>query len=148
MELPVCEENPLDLNERDPKKGVAPAKAKLEENGLETSEENIFIAASCGDKGIAFLKGETKVNGVRKISEEPADARRCFIWRIYSKHLNVNVDGKSHTVTFDGDRATLNGKTYDVSVSEGGTAPASSAPAPVDRGLILQHLCQVRLFAS
>jgi len=135
MELPVCEENPLDLNERDPKKGVAPAKAKLEENGLETSEENIFIAASCGDKGIAFLKGETKVNGVRKISEEPADApAAASSGGSTANTFNVNVDGKSHTVTFDGDRATLNGKTYDVSVSEGGTAPASSAPAPSGQG--------------
>ncbi|MDE0820620.1 MAG: hypothetical protein OSA95_05840, partial [Opitutales bacterium] len=95
MELPICEENPLDVNERDPTKGIGPAKAKLEENNLPTSEENLFIASSCGDKGIAFLKGEMKVNGVRKISKEakassgdgPAGDTYC-----------VTVDGRSHTV--------------------------------------------------
>jgi len=134
MELPVCEENPLDLNERDPKKGLAPAKAKLEEHGLETTEENIFIAASCGDKGIAYLKGEMKVNGVRKISQEPEAAPAAATGGATVNSFNVTVDGKSHTVTFDGDRATLNGKTYDVSVAEGGTNAPSGAPAPAASG--------------
>ena len=134
MELPVCEENPLDINERDPNKGMAPAKAKLEENGLETSEENIFIAASCGDKGIAFLKGEMKVNGVRKISKEPEAAPVASAGSSSANSFNVTVDGKSHTVTFDGDRATLNGKTYDVSVAEGGAATPGSAVAPAGSG--------------
>jgi len=134
MELPVCEENPLDLNERDPKKGLAPAKAKLEGHGLETTEENIFIAASCGDKGIAYLKGEMKVNGVRKISQEPEAAPAAATGGATVNSFNVTVDGKSHTVTFDGDRATLNGKTYDVSVAEGGTNAPSGAPAPAASG--------------
>ena len=134
MELPVCEENPLDLNERDPKKGLAPAKAKLEEHGLETTEENIFIAASCGDKGIAYLKGEMKVNGVRKISQEPEVAPAAATGGATVNSFNVTVDGKSHTVTFEGDRATLNGKTYDVSVAEGGTNAPSGAPAPAASG--------------
>ncbi|MBT3468488.1 MAG: biotin attachment protein [Opitutae bacterium] len=134
MELPVCEENPLDLNERDPKKGLAPAKAKLEGHGLETTEENIFIAASCGDKGIAYLKGEMKVNGVRKISQEPEAAPAAATGGATVNSFNVTVDGKSHTVTFDGDRATLNGKTYDVSVAEGGTNAPSGAPTPAASG--------------
>ena len=134
MELPVCDENPLDLNERDPKKGLAPAKAKLEEHGLETTEENIFIAASCGDKGIAYLKGEMKVNGVRKISQEPEAAPAAATGGATVNSFNVTVDGKSHTVTFDGDRATLNGKTYDVSVAEGGTNAPSGAPTPAASG--------------
>jgi pyruvate carboxylase subunit B len=134
MDLPVCEENPLDVNERDPKKGLAPAKAKLEEHGLETTEENIFITASCGDKGIAFLKGEMKVNGVRKISQEPEAAPATATGGGTANSFNVTVDGKSHTVTFDGDRATLNGKTYDVSVAEGGAAAPSGAPASAAGG--------------
>jgi pyruvate carboxylase subunit B len=133
MDLPVCEENPLDVNERDPKKGLAPAKAKLEEHGLETTEENIFIAASCGDKGITFLKGEMEVNGVRKVSKEP-EAAPAATGGATANSFNVTVDGKSHTVTFDGDRATLNGKTYDVSVAEGGAAAPSGAPASAAGG--------------
>ena len=131
MELPICEENPLDVNERDPTKGIGPAKAKLEENNLPTSEENLFITSSCGDKGIAFLKGEMKVNGVRKISKEakassgdgPAGNTYC-----------VTVDGRSHTVTFDGDRATLNGKIYAVTAAEGDGGSPGSASAPSGKG--------------
>ena len=130
MGLPVFSDNPLDLNDNDPKKGVAAAKAKLEENNLDTSEENIFIAASCGDKGIQFLKGEMKVNGVRKVSKEPVPAAASASGGGMPNTLKVSVDGKTHTVTFDGDKATLNGKTYDVSVAEtAGSAAAASAPA-------------------
>ena len=55
----------IDINERDPKKGMAAARKMLEEAGLPASDENIFIAAACGEKGITFLKGEGKVS-VRK----------------------------------------------------------------------------------
>ncbi|MRI83169.1 MAG: biotin attachment protein [Nitratiruptor sp.] len=61
-------ENPLDIADRDETKSIAYWKKRLEEEGIETSEENIFIAASCGDKGIAFLKGESPLM-VRKLSE-------------------------------------------------------------------------------
>ncbi len=37
----------------------------LEKEGIELNDENLFIAASCGDKGITFLKGEAEVN-IRK----------------------------------------------------------------------------------
>ncbi len=61
-------ENPLDIADRDETKSIAYWKKKLEEENIDTTEENIFIAASCGDKGIAFLKGESPLM-VRKISE-------------------------------------------------------------------------------
>ncbi len=132
MELPVCEENPLEVDERNPEKGLEPAKARLEENGLPTTEENIFIVASCGDKGIAFLKGEMKVNGVRKISHEPEDDSASGGDSV-GNVFEVTVDGRSHTVTFDGDRASLDGKTYDVSVAEGESS-GGAAPSPGGQG--------------
>jgi len=69
--------SPLDINDADPKKGIAAAEKMLSEADLPTSEENIFIAATCLEKGIAFLKGEA-TTGVRKKSEiavqpEPAN---------------------------------------------------------------------------
>ena len=48
MGLEPTTDNPLDLDEANPDKGVAPAKARLEQEGLEVTDENIFIAASCG----------------------------------------------------------------------------------------------------
>ncbi len=66
--LEPTKENPLDIADRDETKSIAYWKKRLEEENIDTSEENIFIAASCGDKGIAFLKGESPLM-VRKISE-------------------------------------------------------------------------------
>ena len=98
----------LEINDADPNKGVEPAKKALKEAGLKETDENIFIAAACKEKGITYLKGEAKL-GVRKnVKEAKAGA-------IY----NVKVDGESFNVKLDGDNATVNGSTYSVSVSEG-----------------------------
>lgn len=55
------------INDEDPTKGAQAAKSMLIENDLPVTDENIFIAATCREKGIIFLKGEAKVN-VRKTS--------------------------------------------------------------------------------
>ncbi|EDP6857268.1 biotin/lipoyl-binding protein [Campylobacter upsaliensis] len=60
----------IDLADEDESKSLAYIKALLEKEGLETSEENLFVAGACKEKGIAFLKGEAKVN-VRKLSTMP-----------------------------------------------------------------------------
>ncbi|QWU79608.1 pyruvate carboxylase, subunit B [Campylobacter novaezeelandiae] len=58
-----------DLADEDETKSIAYIKKILKEHNIEQSEENIFIVAACKEKGIAFLKGEAKVN-VRKIQDE------------------------------------------------------------------------------
>ena len=62
---PRYEGDPLDL----PEDGIPAATKVLKENNLETTDENIFIVASCGDKGLDFLLGNSKVN-VRKTEPE------------------------------------------------------------------------------
>ncbi|ENQ6618939.1 biotin attachment protein [Campylobacter lari] len=57
-----------DIADADESKSIAYIKNLLEKENLETTEENIFIVAACKEKGIAFLKGEAKVN-VRKNSK-------------------------------------------------------------------------------
>ncbi|MBT0742217.1 biotin/lipoyl-containing protein [Campylobacter lari] len=57
-----------DIADADESKSIAYIKNLLEKENLEPSEENIFIVAACKEKGIAFLKGEAKVN-VRKNSK-------------------------------------------------------------------------------
>ena len=44
----------LELNDQDPSKGIPAAKKMLEDEGLETTDENVFIAAACKEKGIRF----------------------------------------------------------------------------------------------
>ena len=61
-------ENAIDLADADETKSLAHWTKKLEEEGIEITDENVFIAAACQEKGITFLKGEAEVN-VRKNSD-------------------------------------------------------------------------------
>jgi pyruvate carboxylase subunit B len=61
-------EKALDLADADESKSLAHWQKKLEHEGIEITDENIFIAAACQEKGITFLKGEAEVN-VRKKSD-------------------------------------------------------------------------------
>ena len=120
--------SPLDMDEDNPEKGVEPAKLKLEGEGLPVTDENIFIVAACGAKGISFLKGEMKTN-VRKIEKEAPAATGTI-----PDNLTVTVGGEKFAVQFNGDKATVNGRSYDVSVTEGEDAEGRSAPAPSGGG--------------
>ena len=71
--LEPTRQSPLDINDADPKKGIPAAEKMLGAAGLPASEENIFIAATCLEKGIAFLKGDVKI-GVRKKGQAEAQA--------------------------------------------------------------------------
>jgi len=70
MKLEPTTKTVQELNDADPTKGLGPARAMLEEAKLDITDENLFIAATCKEKGIAYLKGEAKV-GVRKLSDAP-----------------------------------------------------------------------------
>lgn len=112
--LEITTVNPRELNDANPEKGIAPAKKLLEEAGLETTDENIFIAAACKEKGINFLKGNGTV-GVRKIdaAEKSAPCEKR------TDGYTVSVNGKKFAVAIEGDKAVVNGKVYDVKVKAG-----------------------------
>lgn len=113
----------LELNDSNPKKGIVPAKALLAEAKLPVTDENIFIAAACGQKGIAFLKGEAKLN-IRK-NEAKAEGK--------GSDFTVTVDGAKYSVALAEGKAVVNGQTYDVDVKEGIEAGAKTS-APVAAG--------------
>ena len=120
-----------DMNDENPKLGIEAAKRLLLENGItDLSEENIFIAATCLDKGIQFLKGEAKAN-VRKVQPEPEPAPAAAPAAAKPTGVNVTVNGTAYAVRFEGDRAVVNGKAYDVAVTplDDGAAPAEPAAA-------------------
>ena len=107
-------EKAVDIDDRNPAKGIAAAKKMLTDNGItDLSDENIFIAATCKDKGIQFLKGEAKI-GVRK--DEPKKAAPAAD---ASGGYTVTVNGKPYGVELKGDKAVVNGKEYAVNVSAG-----------------------------
>jgi len=97
LKLEPTTENAIDLADKDETKSLSYWSAKLEEEGIETSEENVFIAAACQEKGITFLKGEAEVN-VRKISDMPTEGS--------------NMSSGSYTVV-------VNGEKFSVQVAEG-----------------------------
>ncbi len=108
----------VDLNEKDPDKGVEAAKARLKEAGLEATEENIFISAACKDgnvdKGIEFLlgKGVVSVNKSANVqTSAPATSN--------NGEYTVTLNGKKYAVKLDGSKATVNGKAYDTSIVAG-----------------------------
>ncbi|EAJ7529071.1 pyruvate carboxylase B subunit [Campylobacter jejuni subsp. doylei] len=70
LNLEPTTELAINIADKDESKSMAYTKALLEKEGIETNEENIFIAAACKEKGIAFLKGEAKVN-IRKLASMP-----------------------------------------------------------------------------
>jgi pyruvate carboxylase subunit B len=117
---------PLELNNEDPNKGVAAAKKVLEEAGLPITDENIFITAACGEKGITFLKGEATV-GVRKVQPEAAagDAAAADGPASY----DITVNNKSYSLTIDGDRATVNGKSFNVALKSAKVAAGAPTKA-------------------
>lgn len=123
LELEPTTEKVVDLNDKDPNKGIAAATKRLEEAGLEVNEENIFISAACKEKGIEFLKGNGHI-GVRK--NEPA--KEAPVAAEKSNGYTVTVNGKKYAVALEGSKATVNGKLYDIDVKSGIEA-AAHAPA-------------------
>jgi pyruvate carboxylase subunit B len=114
---------PLEINDADPTKGVEPARKLLQEAGLEETDENIFIAATCKEKGIAFLKGEATV-GVRKTMPEEAPSAAAA-----PEGYTVTVNGQRFAVALSGSQAVVNGKSYEVDIQDGiEDAPQAAAP--------------------
>ena len=113
----------------------------LEDAGLPVNDENIFIAATCKEKGILFLQGKGQI-GVRKNADVKPQASSADKPEGYT----VSVNNKKYAVRIEGKKALVNGKAYDIDVKEGleakvGVAPSEGVPvkAPVP-GLVLKLL--------
>ena len=104
LKLEPTKENPLDIADRDEKKKISVWKQRLEIENIPVTEENIFIAAACDEKGIAFLKGESPLN-VRKKENEINNSNNK------TKGDNKMANG-NYTVVVDGQR-------FNVTVAEG-----------------------------
>lgn len=91
LNLEPTTELAINIADKDESKSMAYTKALLEKEGIETNEENIFIAAACKEKGIAFLKGEAKVN-IRKLASMPKPSS------IDENKFTVAVNGNKYHV--------------------------------------------------
>ena len=149
LELDPTTENPLDIADRDERKSLDYWKNILSEKEIDVTEENIFIAAACAEKGIEFLEGKGKVN-VRKITDEESSPD--------NKASKKSSKASTYTIV-------LNGESFNVQVAEGSDveiAPTTgnnqssssqltndissldgeSVPAPVN-GNVIKVLCSI-----
>ncbi|HSG69922.1 MAG TPA: biotin/lipoyl-containing protein, partial [Planctomycetaceae bacterium] len=127
----------LERNDADPKKGIAAARAVLEAEGLPVTDENIFIAAACKDKGIAFLKGEA-TTAVRKIDKSAAETPAPAPSATSSgpAEYTVSVNGQEYFMAFEGNTATVNGKVYRVGLQNGFSKSADPRSPGSSAGVI------------
>ncbi len=95
LKLEPTTEKALDLADADPEKSLESWINRLKEEDIEITEENIFIAAACHEKGIAFLKGAGELN-VRKISEMKNDCEEGN--SMGNGNYTVVVDGQKFSV--------------------------------------------------
>lgn len=117
-------EKALDLANADETKSLANWINKLKEENIEITEENIFIAAACHDKGIAFLQGKGELN-VRKISEMKKE----------NNEGSSNMGSGSYTVVVDGQKFSVQVAEGDVNIEitevDGEPVAPAAKAAPV-----------------
>jgi pyruvate carboxylase subunit B len=118
--------DPREINDEDPTKGLGAARARLEAEGLPVTDENVFIVATCKDKGLQFLRGEGEV-AVRK--KTPEDAKPKTPSHTAADRLSVTVNGKAYDVRLEGSTAHINGRDYSFQVTDdSGSAVDDGAP--------------------
>lgn len=114
----------LEMNDADPKKGGAVAKKMLEDAGLPVTDENVFIAAACQEKGILFLKDPSKAPmGCRFADEAPRSGAA-------KGGVTVTINGTAYGVEIKGNgKAVVNGMPVDFTTAAGLPAAPVAAPA-------------------
>ena len=121
----------VDINNRNPKLGIKYNTELLEKAGLPVTEENIFIVAACGEKGLNFLKGDRPMGIRYKEAAAPKSAGKsngAYTATVNGKNVAVQLNAAGDAYT-----ATVNGKSFTVKVAEGTVAPAAGA-APAASG--------------
>jgi len=76
LNLEPTTRSPRLINDENPAKGIQAAKKMLEEDSLPITDENIFIAATCKEKGIIFLKGDAQVAVRKKPLQKAGDTKQ------------------------------------------------------------------------
>jgi pyruvate carboxylase subunit B len=97
LSLKPTKENVHDLNDNNPNMGIDYNKKLLEDKNIESTDENIFISATCGAKGISFLEGKSEL-GIRYKDNNIKES------------INSNNKPSSDEIT----RVSVNGKDYEV----------------------------------
>jgi pyruvate carboxylase subunit B len=149
LQLEPTTKSPRLLNDENPEKGRAPAEAALKEAELPITEENIFIAATCKQRGIAFLKGEGVVQVRKNVGDQGASAAGSTSKQSSGSPqataapvaepaaYTVTVSGKSYHVTVQDGHAEIEGTSHPLpgtASSKGAQVSQASAEAPAEGG--------------
>lgn len=109
----------MDIDDKNPKKGRKAAEQALKDAGInDLSDENVFIAAACKEKGIQFLKGEAKL-GIRK--NAGGDGVKAT-----SNEVTITIGGSSYGIKIENGKAIVDGVSYDYTIKDGISQTASS----------------------
>ena len=109
--------SPIEMNDEDPEKSSDHARKKLQSSGIDETDENIFIVATCKDKGLKFLKGEAEL-GIRKVEENSlpeAIAKDDGHDKKPSDYI-VTVNSRDYSIRIEGDTAIVNDKAYNIGI--------------------------------
>ncbi|MSN96506.1 biotin attachment protein [Campylobacter sp. FMV-PI01] len=93
LNLEPTTKSAIDVADQDKTKTIKYAKEILENEGIETSEENIFIVLACKEKGIAFLKGnaDVKVRKGEQLEHKKLAKQGAYTVVVNGEKYNVNV---------------------------------------------------------
>jgi len=127
-----------DINDRNAELGMDYNRGLLEKAGLPATEENIFIAATCGAKGIGFLKGDRPL-GIRykdDVETEMVAKVAAKSGKTDKKNVNQRLNElivKPEKSCMSNYIVTVDGKSFNVSVADSaaGAAPVAAAAKPV-----------------
>jgi pyruvate carboxylase subunit B len=106
----------IELQDEDPSKGIDAAIKVLKENNLDVNDENIFIVASCKNKGVQYLLGNAKVM-IRKKVKKPTIGS--------SSSYSIALDGTTYSVQVENNKVLVDGHEYEVSI---GTSEEKEQP--------------------
>ena len=152
LELRPTDRSPREMDDEDPQKGIEAARAQLRAANIPDADENIFIAAACGDKGIAFLRGEGEL-GVRKGGAEPVAALAPPTTEPPAAAPSADqpsdepvtdkpegpaaytllVDGQEYRLVVDGNTVHVDDEAFEVHLQS--SDAATVMPSPTDRAL-------------
>ena len=117
LKMEPTKRSPIEMNDEDPEKSIKHARETLQSSGIDETDENIFIVATCKDKGLKFLKGEAEL-GIRKILENSVPevvAKDDGHHKKLSDYI-VTVNDKDYSIRIEGDKAIVNDKTYQIGI--------------------------------
>ncbi len=157
--LKPADKSVLEMNNLDPLKSRAYYEEELIQENLPVSDENVFITASCGRKGLDFLQGKGAVKvryvadvakntsaEVKAVPDKTAGAAEGASGAAQTPAAGaaegavtqtVVVNGKAYHVELTGNQARVNGQVFEVSFeadSASQTAKESGAAPNSDAG--------------